>query len=124
MKVTIPEDVATDLLFRYRSLIDGERGGEIQVVDAKGVVLFRMKLKRPCAPDPAEGTMALYEPEQPSPPEAAGVCALAMIVSDGENVVLMLDVGESGSNAAIEVSKLKVGLDDVVRARSRLIFNW
>lgn len=124
MRVAFGQGISTALLYKLRDLIDEDGGGSLVVVDVAGKVLFRVKLKRPCAPDPMEGEMALHDPAANINPSAGGKAARAFVLNGSSRPILDLDVGEDGSGAAVELSTMDVKIDDVVRARSRLILSW
>lgn len=106
-----------------RSRIDAGDGGQVQVRDVRGDVLLRIKLPRPCAPDPIDGAMACYEAGGEIAPDGNGVAARAFIVADGLDFV-EIDVGKDGSGSAVELSKLALDVEDIVRAKTRLIFQF
>lgn len=125
MKVRFSKRAATIMLANLRSLIDGGAGGSLAALNKEGAVLWRVPLSRPCADDPVDGVMEIAFPEgSTSVPERAGDSASAVILDSDGDALVEFDIGEEGSGAAVEVNKMKVRADDLVRFRSKLVLNW
>lgn len=118
MQINLSDAARNAMLDEVTSLIDGERGnGRIELLSSSGMVLASLEFSKPCAPDPANGSVRFNDIAEDVSARASGTAVQARIVDAAGGVVFECDVSDAKGDAVIRLNSNRIVAGGPVRIR-------
>ena len=118
MQINLSDAARNAMLDEVTALIDRERGnGRIELLSSSGLVLASLEFSRPCAPNPANGSVMFNNIAEDPSARATGTAVKARIVDATGGVVFECDVSDTKGDAVIRLNSNRIVAGGPVRIR-------